>query len=281
MPLIQRFSPLSITNLSPIRALSGSIGGAVEGRAPPRLQRPAPGRLTRAPRDDSATSVSVTDAKATNDEAEVAQNSRIEERKRAIEKRRLFLEKGVTPSAVVAAAQEEHKPADEKVEAANTLESNTQSAAASNPPRIARSSVHSLNQGRKLSAADLHRLQRSTQRNELLQSHQNVAKTHIPNKADHRIRRKSRMNATGGSIVASQSATTRYRLQRLQQTNDVAGTTSSEIHLKMNPAVISIPLDENDSAPIVVDDFEERLKKLRREKQKEESSGWFGWLWKK
>jgi hypothetical protein len=278
-PLIRRLSPLGITNLTPIRALSGGTNGVVEGRAPPRLQRPSPGRLSRAPRD-AAPSVEI---KATNHEADRAKNSRIEERKRAIERRRLLLEKGITPSAE-AALQEEHKPGDDhKVEGAITLESNTQSSTVTNPPRIARSSVHSLNEGRKLSAADLHRLQRSTQRTEVMmqKSQQSVHQTFpiVQNKVERRIQRKDRMDTSGGSVVASQSATTRYRLQRLQQTNLVG--TGSECNLKTNPAVISIPLNENDSAPAVVDDFEERLKKLRKVKQKEESSGWFSWLWKK
>jgi hypothetical protein len=126
-------------------------------------------------------------------------------------------------------------------------------------------------------------LQRSTQRTEVMmqKSQQSVHQTSpiVQNKVERRIQRKDRMDTSGGSVVASQSATTRYRLQRLQQTN-LAGT-GSECNLKMNPAVICIPLNKNDSAPAVVDDFEERLKKLRKEKQKEESPGWFSWLWKK
>lgn len=258
----------------------GFSSNDLASRAPPRQQHPPPGRLARAPRSSPATAGE--NESSSRIEAEKAKSSRIEERKKAIERRRLFLEKGVTspvqePITVIY---------EQKEQDAGTLSSSLESNVTStNPPKLTRSSVHSLNEGRKLSAADLHRLQRTSQRSELTkqqgqETSRSVQKVQHPqqNRVEHRLHREVRTNPTGGSIVAAQSATARYRMQRQQQKE--SGDTES--NLKMNPSVISIPLDERDTAP-VVDDFEERLKKLRRDKQKEEkeeTSGWFGWLWK-
>ena len=284
LPLTRRLLLLSRCYLTSIRSVSSNDVASHSRRAPPRLQRPPPGRLTRAPRDSTSTTANKNSAR---NEAEDAKNARIEDRKKAIERRRILLEKGVTPPAP--ATQElitviyEQKDDEVPSEASSSVEQKNQSV--SNPPRPARSSVHSLNKGRKLSAADLHRLQRTSQRSELnqqAQPTQPVQKVQQvqQSKVEHRLQRSNRTNPTGGSIVAAQSATARYRMQRQQQKENVA---VSENNLKTNPSVISIPIDENATAP-PIDGFEERLKKLRREKQKEEkedSTGWFSWLWRK
>ena len=78
-------------------------------------------------------------------------------------------------------------------------------------------------------------------------------------------------------MVASQSATGRYRAQRLAK-DEV------ESNLKTNPSVLSIPLSELDSAPVVPDDFDERFKRLKQRDKKgdgveKKSSSLFGWFW--
>lgn len=253
--------------------------------ARPRLQRPPPGRLPRLPRESSATAISSNDIKLKFEDEEV-KRSRIDERKEAIARRRLLLEKGVSSLEAV----EDDKRVETEVTHKQTNEvSNLQNESKASTPRMARSSVHSLIEGRKLSAADLHRLHRTTRRSESEQQQQTPTQQTIQtqrplqeqNKVDHRLTRAIRSNPTGGSVVAAQSATTRYRMQRQQQ-RDAADT--SESNLKMNPSVISIPLDETSDTNLPkLDDFEERLEKLRKEKQKEEREDWslFGWLWKK
>jgi hypothetical protein len=242
--------------------------------------------LPRLPRESSATAIPSNDIKLKFEDEEV-KRSRIDERKEAIARRRLLLEKGVSSLEAV----EDDKRVETEVTHEHTNEevSNLQNELKASTPRMARSSVHSLNEGRKLSAADLHRLQRTSRRSESEQQQQTPTQQTIQtqrplqekSKVDHRLIRVNRSNPTGGSVVAAQSATTRYRIQRQQQ-RDAADTPES--NLKMNPSVFSIPLDETSDTNVPkLDDFEERLEKLRKEKQKEQREDWslFGWLWKK
>ena len=269
---IRRLLLLNRSNNVTVRCFSGVVDDTRNGIMPnlPRLQRPPPGRLARNPRAAADTkSAGTSDSIDESIQLENKRMSRIEERKAAIERRRVFLEKGVSSSVAESSPETEGvKIIYESESPTNTIESRT--------TKTSRSSVHSLNKGRKLSAADLHRLQRSTQKpdSEPRLSPQPISKENTI--VEHRLRRESRTNQIGGSVVASQSATTRYRLQRQQQYD-------GENNLKMNPSVITIPPDQNlkSNAP-KSDDFEERLKRLRREKQKEdESSSWFSWFWSK
>ena len=293
-----RMSLLSILRRPPrirtnptIRTFSDESNIGVSSPIPPRLPRPPPGRLSRHPRNDDTGTKAALPKTSTNlkTEEDDIRQSRINERKAAIERRRLMLEKGV----VQPMSEKVQKNIEEETNFTN-IESNYKESRSPNSSKVARSSVHSLNAGRKLSAVDMHRLQRTSKRtgqampqqqHHHQQQQEQHEQQHIPlkrnNGIEQRLTRENRPNQTGGSIVAAQSATTRYRLQRQQQ-KDAA---SLENHLKMNPSVISIPLDETSELEMPkTDDFEERLKRLRREKEKEERGGgssWFGWLWKK
>ena len=266
MPLIR---PLLLfnRNYATFRCLSGGFDDTRSGR----LHRPPPGRLARNPRAAADTKhAGTSDSIDKSFELEDRRTSRIEERKAAIERRRVFLEKGIPHS--VAEAPPESEGVKIIYESESPTETNEQ-----RTTRISRSSVHSLNKGRKLSAADMHRLQRSIQKPD---AEPQLSPLPIPKEnttVEHRLRRESRTNKSGGSVVASQSATTRYRMQRQQQYE-------GENNLKMNPSLISIPLDQNSKSNASKSDenFEERLNRLRREKQKEEeSSSWFSWFWRK
>ncbi|KAL7480807.1 hypothetical protein ACHAW6_006473 [Cyclotella cf. meneghiniana] len=318
-PLLHRLSPF----LHNRNFLSRSIGGTVNlhdetsATSPPRLQRqvrPPPGRLLRRPADSSvkvtiASPDSSVDNQNTFNNASIfpgeVPKSRIGERREAIAKRRLFLEKG-RPSLAPSfdnVESESSKTDSEKIEEPSNelLEQNASiPSMTTNPPVRVRSSVHSLNNGRKLSAADMHRLQRhtSTQDTSIIppqqqqQQHQLPVKDQHKNKKIGRVSRETR-HPTGGSIVASQSATARYRLQRRGQISH--DETIAGANRRMNPSVLSIPLDDNGASSTLVvssDDFDERLKKLRtaqRDKNEKsdgergEKEGWslFGWFWGK
>lgn len=320
LSILRNPPPISIRRNQTIRTFTdGSNPINVNSRAPPKLPRPPPGRLSRRPRDDddaaakkAVVSNSSGDTNLKKD-ADYVRQLRINERKAAIERRRLFLEKGTVMA-------EETTPNNNNIDEVTNftnVESNytkVRTDTQRHSPKVARSSVHSLNQGRTLSAADRHRLERSTSRRfepiqpmphqqqqqyqeqkqqvqlqqQQLQLEQQITpKTN--NRVEHRLTRESKSNPTGGSLVASQSATTRYRLQRQQLLLKDAAFNNNNINiesntLKMNPSVISIPLDESSEldSRTRVDDFEERLKRLRRGKEREEDdSSWFGWLWKK
>jgi len=185
--------------------------------------------------------------------------------------------------------------------------------------------LHSIGNGH-LSAADLHRMQLKEQRQQRVQlqreqSH-SMDPTHdrdgvdtastshtIPTSRNDRAPTdmRSGVASMGGSFVASQSATARYRQNRARGERTVEDAGGK---LKMNPSVVSIPLVdhpsfENDGGNVGGGDsghmhqqrqhppshsnFEERYQKLRRQRQEDDDleandkRSWspFSWFWGK
>ncbi|KAL3792811.1 hypothetical protein HJC23_002618 [Cyclotella cryptica] len=335
-PLLRRLSPL-LSHRTNLTITAQSISGTVHFHdelsttSPPRWQtqtRPPPGRLMRRrrrPADSSlgAPDVSLVDKQNTINYVSSSQGpankSRIDERREAIAKRRLFLEKGasfLTTSTQKEESYSPNNPAEKIEEPSNELHEQSASRPSMTtniPNNKTRTSVHSLNDGRKLSAADMHRLQRiSSTRPDAaipqqhqqptlqqqhpsptLQHHQHNVNNNNNNKPIGRISREIR-HPTGGSIVASQSATARYRMQRrAQRPSHEEESMVGGAKLKTNPSEWSIPLDDGEASTRVVssqeEDFDERLKKIRRaQREKAEmgdgeggvKEGWslFGWL---
>lgn len=302
--------------------------------------RPAPGiLLRRPPNSDNKTSAEPSDgtynrlnkssfqssvpAQQLQEATDAQRSGRIAQRKDAIERRRLFLERGVNSlsSASLPVEDVSCEPSDVKVGIEEATSPTVAVAADASPGASStetitkptqRTPVHSLNNGRKLSAADTFRLQRHDRREEHRTQYQssNASST----QGIQRIKRsKSASEMMGGSVVAAQSATARYRQSRRQQHQqqqqfDEANLDeekgyhgdkqmqTGEGNLKTNPSVISIPLSESEvnsgginasysDSSLEANNFDERYQRLRRHKHEGnsedgESKRWslFGWF---
>jgi len=97
-----------------------------------------------------------------------------------------------------------------------------------------------------------------------------------------------RASSVGGSLVASQSATAKYRLSRLHR-GKIDTAEASSGNLKTNPSVMAIPLSDqllsddydsisrsspsHDGHSSPSSNFEERYQRLRRQRRQQEQGG--------